>query len=65
MEECKTTPTTARLSHKSYNPIKNQMMRFKKFRIDGLYEELGFRRPAKTVNHKTIEFLQTSKTIFF
>ena len=57
MEEGKTTPTTARLSHKSYNPIKNQIMRFKKFRIDGLYEELGFRRPAKTVNHKTIEFL--------
>ena len=39
IEEGETIPTIARLFHKSYNSIKNWVMRFKKFGIDGLYEE--------------------------
>ena len=39
IEEAETILTIARLFHKSYNSIKNWVMRFKKFGIDGLYEE--------------------------
>ena len=39
IEEAETISTIARLFHKSYNSIKNRVMRFKKFGIDGLYEE--------------------------
>ena len=39
IEEGETIPTIARLFHKSYNSIKNWVMRFKKFGTAGLYEE--------------------------
>ena len=52
MEEDKTIPTIARLFHKSYNSIKNWMMRFKKFGTVGLYEKPRSGRPTKVVTIK-------------
>ena len=41
-----TISTIAKLFHKSYNSIKNWVMRFKKFGIAGLYEEPKSGRPT-------------------
>ena len=65
IEEAETILTIARLFHKSYNSIKNWVMRFKKFGIDGLYEEPRSWRPTKIVNHKITEFFTDIKNDIF
>ena len=65
IEEGETIPTIARLFHKSYNSIKNWVMRFKKFEIAGLYEEPRSGRPLKILNHKITEYLADIKNGIF
>ena len=65
IEEGETIPIIARLFHKSYNSIKNRVMRFKKNGIVGLYEEPRSRRPTKIVNHKITEFFADIKNGIF
>ena len=63
--ESETISTIAKLFHKSYNSIKNSVMRFKKFGITGLYEEPRSGRPTKIVNHKITEFFADIKNGIF
>ena len=63
--EGKTISTIAQLFHKSYNTIKNWVMRFKEFGIAGLYEEPRSGRPTKLVNHKITEFFASVKNGIF
>ena len=65
VEEDETISTIAQLFHKSYNSIKNWVMRFKKFRIAGLYEEPRSGRLTKIVNHKITEFFAGVKNGIF
>ena len=65
IEEGETIPTIARLFHKSYNSIKNWMMRFKKFGTAGLYEESRSGPQQKQQVIKLRNFLQVLKTVFF
>ena len=63
--EGETISTIAKLFHKSYNSIKNWVMRFKEFGIAGLYEEPRSGRPTKLVNHKITEFFAGVKNGIF
>ena len=63
--EGETISTIAQLFHKSYNTIKNWVMRFKEFGIAGLYEEPRSGRPTKLVNHKITEFFASVKNGIF
>ena len=63
--EGETISTIAKLFHKSYNSIKNWVIRFKKFGIAGLYEEPRSGRPTKIVNHKITEFFAGVKNGIF
>ena len=65
VEEGETISTIAQLFHKSYNSIKNWVMRFKKFGIAGLYEKPRSGRPTKIVNHKITEFFVSVKNGIF
>ena len=65
VEEGETISTIAQLFHKSYNSIKNWVMRFKKFGIAGLYEKPRSGRPTKIVNHKITEFFASVKNGIF
>ena len=56
IEESETISVIAQLFYKSYNTIKNWVMRFKEFGVAGLYEKSRSGRPTKIVNHKIIEF---------
>ena len=63
--EGETISTIAKLFHKSYNSIKNWVIRFKEFGIAGLYEEPRSGRPTKIVNHKITEFFASVKNGIF
>ena len=63
--EGETISTIAQLFRKSYNSIKNWVMRFKKFGIAGLYKEPRSGRPTKLVNHKITEFFADIKNGIF
>ena len=65
VEEGKTILAIARLFYKSYNSIKNWVMRFKKFGTARLYEKPRSWRPTKLVNHKTTEFFADIKNGIF
>ena len=65
VEDGKTISTIAQLFHKSYNTIKNRVMRFKEFGIAGLYEEPRSGRPTKIVNRKITEFFANVKNGIF
>ena len=65
VEGGETIPTIARLFHKSYNPVKNWIARFKKLGTVGLHEELRSGRPTKLVNHKITEFFADIKNGIF
>ena len=64
-EENKTISTIARLFYKSYNTIKNWVMRFKEFGVAGLYEKPRSGRPPKITNHKITEFFTNVKNGIF
>ena len=63
--EGETISTIAKLFHKSYNSIKNWVMRFKEFGIARLYEKSRSGRPTKIVNHKITEFFASVKNGIF
>ena len=63
--EGETISTIAKLFRKSYNSIKNWVMRFKEFGIAGLYEKPRSGRPTKIVNHKITEFFASVKNGIF
>ena len=63
--EGETISTIAKLFHKSYNSIKNCVIRFKEFGIAGLYEEPRSGRQTKLVNHKITEFFASVKNGIF
>ena len=60
-----TISTIAQLFHKSYNSIKNWVMRFKKFGIVELYEESRSGRSTKITNHKITEFFASVENGIF
>ncbi len=65
VEEDETISTIAQLFYKSYNTIKNWVMRFKEFGVVGLYEKPRSGRPPKIANHKITEFLTNVKNGIF
>ena len=63
--EGETISTIAQLFRKSYNTIKNRVMRFKEFGISGLYEEPRSECPTKVINRKITEFFASVKNCIF
>ena len=56
VEEGETISTIAQMFYKSYNTVKNWVIRFKEFGVAGLYEKPRSGRPPKIVSHKITEF---------
>ncbi len=65
VEEGETISTITHMFYKSYNTVKNWVMRFKEFGVAGLYEKSRSGRPTKIVNHKITEFFVDIKNSIF